>query len=297
MRENEAGVTIPGVDKVQLRFAQALALVNAGFKVALNLFLYIPAWLLWGICGTLLSRLFQGEVNRASNDWVRWKIKNVYDAVEAWLDWARSFLDLALGPAPNASAPAKRDAGQMLIDRAFREDEFDLEQAEALEQAYSASCDLRVPRDWLASWRRVRDGRLADLEKWRQISQAIEWGEWGFDWLKFFLTKIMPVLCAPMVVFPSSLAEFLFEKSTAAWKAGNKPEALVGYRAAYAEKAKASKVQGAFNVLDFYFFIFEILIERGFVLGLRLWEMWTSVYDAPDCIRALYSSNGRDAWN
>ena len=56
-------------------------------------------------------------------------------------------------------------------------------------------------------------------------------------------------------------------------------------------------MQGAFNVLDFYFFIFEILIERGFVLGLRLWEMWTSVYDAPDCIRALYSSNGRDAWN
>ena len=297
MRENEAGVTVPGVDKVQLRFAQALAWVNASVKVVLYLLLYIPAWLLWGICGTLLSRLFQGEVNRASNDWVRWQIKNVYDAVEAWLDWARSFLDLALGPAPNALAPAKRDAGQLLIDQAFREDEFDLEQAEALEQAYSASCDLRVPRDWLASWRRVRDGRLADLEKWRQISQAIEWGEWGFDWLKFFLTKIMPVLCALVVVFASSLAEFLFEKSTAAWKAGNKPEALVGYRAAYTEKAKASKVQGVFNVLDFYFFIFEILIERGFVLGLRLWEMWTSVYDVPDCIRALYSSNGRAAWN
>ena len=91
--------------------------------------------------------------------------------------------------------------------------------------------------------------------------------------------------------------EFLFEKATAAWKTGHKPEALVGYRAAYAEKAKASAVQGVFKDLDFYFFIFEILIERGFVLGLRLWEMWTSVYDAPDCIRALYSSNGRAAWN
>ncbi len=288
--------TVQGVDYPIA--AQVVAWgVNASVKVALYLFLYMPAWLLWGICGTLLSSLFQGEVNRVTKDWLGKRIKNVYDAVEEWLEWARGYLNPLIGPAPNVLAPAKRDAGEMLIDRAFREDEFDLEQAEALEQAYSASCDLRVPRDWLASWRRVRDGRLADLEKWRQISQAIEWGEWGFDWLKFFLTKIVPVLCAPMVVFPSSLAEFLFEKSTAAWKAGNKPEALVGYRAAYTEKAKASKVQGAFNVLDFYFFIFEILIERGFVLGLRLWEMWTSVYDAPDCIRALYSSNGRDAWN
>jgi hypothetical protein len=297
MRENQAGVTVPGIDDVQLRFAQALAWVNAGVKVLFYLILYIPAWLLWGICGTLLSSLFQGEVNRRTNDWLRKRIKDVYDAVEAWLAWARGYLDLLLGPASNALAPAKRDAGEMLIDRAFPEDEFDREQAEALAQAYSASCDLRVPRDWLASWRRVRDGRLADLEKWRQISQAIEWGEWGFDYLKFFLTKIGPVLCAVDVVIASSLAEFLFEKATAAWKAGNKPEALVGYRAAYAEKAKASAVQGVFKDLDFYFFVFEILIERGFVLGLRLWEMWTSVYDAPDCIRALYSSNGRAAWN
>ena len=297
MRENEAGQVVPGTDNVQLLGEKALAMVNAVVKVALYLFLYIPAWLLWGICGTLLSSLFQGEVNRVTNDWLRKRIKDVYDAVEAWLEWARSYLNPLLGPAPNALAPAKRDAGEMLIDRAFREDEFDREQAEALEQAYSASCDLRVPRDWLASWRRVRDGRLADLEKWRQISQAIEWGEWGFDYLKFFLTKIGPVLCAVDVVLASSLAELLFEKAKAAWQAGNKPEALAGHRAAYTEKAKASAVQGVFKDLDFYFFIFEILIERGFVLGLRLWEMWTSVYDAPDCIRALYSSNGRAAWN
>ena len=33
----------------------------------------------------------------------------------------RGYLNPLLEPAPNALAPAKRDAGEMLIDRAFRE--------------------------------------------------------------------------------------------------------------------------------------------------------------------------------
>jgi hypothetical protein len=191
----------------------------------------------------------------------------------------------------------ERDAGEMLLDKVFREDEFDREQAEALELAYAASSELRVPRDWLIAWQQVRQRRLADLATWRKVSETIEWGEWGFDYFKYFITKIAGALIAIEQTLAAGAARALLEAARRAMEAGDESTALSGKLASDAQAKRADKLGKFTSVVDKLFEVVELVLERGIVLGLRIWEMWTSVYDAPDCIRALYATDGRAAWN
>ena len=136
-------------DPIQAKWGLLESVAGGVFSIIGHLpllILYIPVWLLWGLLGAMTSRPFQGQVLRYTKDRLGNRLKNLYDALEEWMNWTHDQMDRWLGPAGVEEERDERDAGEMLVDRVFREDEFDREQAEALELAYSASIESACRR-------------------------------------------------------------------------------------------------------------------------------------------------------
>ena len=103
-----------------------------------------------------------------------------------------------------------------------------------------------MPKDWVTAWKQVREQRLADLETWRKVSVAIEWGEWGFDYLKYFITKIAGPIITIEQVLAQGAARLLLDAARKATESGDEAEALSG-KVASDGQAKKGDLLGKFT--------------------------------------------------
>jgi hypothetical protein len=242
--------------------------------------LYLPIWGIGSLLGFFLEKSGQSVSLKYVKSQIGPRLTNLYDSFEDWWKGVRANASAAKAPG--------RDAGEWLLDNVFRLDKFDQEQAEALDYAYERSAGLHVTGDWLSAWNTVRQRRLEDLEHWRNISKAIEWGELGFDYVKFVLTKIVSVANTIMQTLIQGTARILLQAAEKYMEKRMLEAASLNQGLGTQEAERAEKWGKAASNIDLLSDIVEIIFERSVALGLRIQEMWTSVYDAPDCIRALY---------